>query len=463
MSKKHDATDVTSCDAEIRKVLKHQEAQSSELNARIKGVKGGIEESIASSEDILRSLKIPLPDSAKFTSGKPELPSLRVRPWAEISREAEAAINYEVGLSDLLTGEEFDQTLNRIAVLRGEFDAEHRLDGIDWAISGVAGSIAALVDTFLVKMPSSPGLLGGEKIQGGGVSDYIRDRLKTAYSPEQIREMEQKYWVPYDAAHSANLVEEVSGLGPRTHRFQSLGHDPILGFLFGVSDILRGRMTAVDKSGHLISQLVVTPDAGMSLFDAIAQQFGHLKSDISTKAGLPAPLMPLLQFLQVGKFGKGEHTIGEISRLMYAKGYDFGHFLAMSVPVLIIEVLVRIAYCVKRLAEGHTLMESLPFNLPGKPRQPKLQTMLFVAHLIATSVNGGRAYLTSNPLAINYPQWVMFAKSSLSQLKWVLIEKEAERLSFVQSRIDNEWEILNMDLAKWWEQSEVPRDPLLLS
>jgi len=39
----------------------------------------------------------------------------------------------------------------------------------------------------------------------------------------------------------------------------------------------------------------------MKLFDAIGRQLGHLKSDIATPAGLPAPFMGLFQKLQFGK------------------------------------------------------------------------------------------------------------------------------------------------------------------
>jgi hypothetical protein len=41
--------------------------------------------------------------------------------------------------------------------------------------------------------------------------------------------------------------------------------------------------------------------------------------------------------------------------------------------------------------------------------------MLFVAHMIATSVNAGRVAITRNPLAINDPEWVMFAKLGFRQ------------------------------------------------
>ena len=113
----------------------------------------------------------------------------------------------------------------------------------------------------------------------------------------------------------------------------------------------------------------------MGLFEAIGCVFGHLRSDVATSAGLPVPLMPLLQMFQVGSFGKHGHTVGELSRTMYRSGYDFRHFLAMAVAPLFVEVLVRLSYFAKHLYEGNSLFDSLPFELPGGERKPKLRTM----------------------------------------------------------------------------------------
>lgn len=447
---KYDGASLTSNDSLYVKVLRNQANAQVALNQRLTEAGRSLDGAIMSSETLLQSLGRPLP--AKLSGIQPPvlLSPTAIRPWAEIEAEAKERVSGDVGICDLLTPDEVAQVEAKLSFLRGEFDQTHRLDGIDWCIAGVAGTLGALVDTFLVTMPSSPGMLGAPKTQGGALSDFIRSRLRTAYSPSQISEMEKAFSVPFDAPHSAGLPIRVPGLSPRTHRFQTLGHDPLLGFIFGVADILRGTMTAIDSSGNVIVQAVGRPADGMSLFEALARVFGHLASDIGTPAGLPAPLMPLLQILQVGKFGNGEYTVGQLSRLMYVKGYDFGHFLAMSIPTMIIEGLVRLAYAVKRLIEGRELHDSLPLAISGQPRPPKLQTMLFTAHLIATSVNVGRVAVTKNPLAVNYPEWIMFAKSAIQQLKWTFFEKEAQRLTHVQTKIDEDWDDLNRAMTQAW-------------
>lgn len=81
--------------------------------------------------------------------------------------------------------------------------------------------------------------------------------------------------------------------------------------------------------------------------------------------------------------------------------------------------------------------ESIPFSI-NRENHPKLATMLFIGHSAATAINTGKVYFTKNPMAINYPQWIAFAKYSYSQLKWVLIEKPELQDAYVSGKINEE-------------------------
>lgn len=443
--------ELTGHDQDYLKVLKYQKNKTESSLSNIKKANRRAEDAIASSEALLKSIGISTSDIAMQRRREDEvLPDrhVKLRTWNEILKEANDEVAEEMSITDILSANDIAQSNARIDAIRLKYDLDHKLDALDWGIAGVAGAISAIVDIFLVQIPSSAGRLGGQATKGGWLSDKIRDRLKNMYSPEQISELEKKFKVPYDASISKRLSKKVAGLGPTVHRFHSLGHDPILGFIFGVRDIMQGKFTAIDKFGKVVVQDIPGANKGIGLFEAIATQFGHLKSDIGTPAGLPAPFMPLFQMLQFGDING--RTIGELSRTMYAKGYDFGHFLAMSIPVMIIEVIVRVCYFAKRLHEKHSFMDSIPFDLPMRKRQPKLQTMLFTAHTIATAVNAGKAYLMHNPLAINLPQWQWYAKVAFSQLRWVLFTKEAERLELVQKALDTGWQHINDELERGW-------------
>ena len=79
--------------------------------------------------------------------------------------------------------------------------------------------------------------------------------------------------------------------------------------------------------------------------------------------------------------------------------------------VMIVEVVTRIGYAFKHIKEGYSVKESIPFSM-NREKHPKLATMLFIGHSAATAVNAGKVYFTQNPMAINYPQWIAFAKYS---------------------------------------------------
>ncbi|MDD3138530.1 MAG: hypothetical protein PHX08_06120, partial [Lachnospiraceae bacterium] len=229
--------------------------------------------------------------------------------------------------------------------------------------------------------------------------------------------------------------------------------DPVLGFVFGVSDILSGRMTTIDKNGKIVSQIMenYAERTETDIFTAIAKQIIHFKSDITTSMGLPAPLMSLFNLLQVGSIGEYEQTIAEIVQGMYYEGYDFIHFCAMSIPTMIIEVVIRLGYAFKRIKEGHSIRESIPFSL-NREKHPKLETMLFIGHSSATAVNAGKVAFTKNPLSINYPQWLAFTKYSYSQLKWGIIEKPALRDAYVHNKINEELDQILEEIDAGFEE-----------
>lgn len=292
---------------------------------------------------------------------------------------------------------------------------QYELSSVEKTICWVAGLTAGVMDAFLLKAPKS----------GGFLNEGSNNFFKNIFSKEQIAKLERDNWVPYDAANSANLDTEISGLFTKSHRFQSLGHDPILGFFYGVRDILTNSFTCYNQSGKLIKQTIGRSNLDMNIFEAIIRQIGHLKSDISTPAGLPIPFMPLLQSIQVGDInGK---TIGEVSRLMYVKGYNLNHLAAMAIPAITIELLVRSFYLIYNLNDKKSLTESLPFN------KSKIDKMLFNSYLIATGCNSAKLIAQQgNIFAFNPTLWGGTIKYGYSEFKkYLKNEKEIERHKYI--------------------------------
>lgn len=419
---------------QFNSVLKHQDEKLKRIKAEMPS-SSELDKRIQESEDLLLMHGYELP-SAPIV--RPDSKKVIVVPsWEQLCAEAEASVGTEVALEDLFTEDEIKANGQAIRKLNQEYNQIHHLDKYDVAISAAAGMLGAAIDILLVGIPHKT----TEGLKGGPLSNYIRDWFDKKFPEEEMEKLANSKVskVPYDAQDNRNTTVHIEGLSAYYHRLLSLGHDPLLGLIFGVADILTGRMTTIDKTGKIVSQVMenYADRKETDIFAAIAKQIIHFKSDITTSMGLPAPMMGLFNLLQFGKIGEYEQTIAEIVQGMYYEGYDFIHFCTLSIPVMIVEVVTRIGYAFKRIKEGHSIKESIPFSL-NREKHPKLATMLFIGHSAATAVNAGKVYFTQNPMAINYPQWVAFAKYSYKHLKWILLEKPAARDAYVRGIINDE-------------------------
>lgn len=418
---------------QINNVLLYQERELSDIH---RPSTAGIEERISESEALLKSLgyERQLSDLHSAKQSLPvELPRkvMVVPSWENLCLEAEKSVGTGCALEDIFSQEELRSNEYAIRQLNEEYNALHHLDKFDIAISAGAGMLGAAVDLLLVGIPQKT----PDGLKGGTLANYVRDWFDKRFPEEEMEKLANSKVskVPFDAQDNRNTTVWVEGLSAYYHRLLSLGHDPLLGLVIGVADILTGRMTTIDKTGKIVSQIMenYADRKESDIFAAIAKQIIHFKSDITTSMGLPAPLMGLFNLLQFGSIGEEEQTIAEIVQGMYYEGYDFIHFCTLSIPVMIVEVVTRIGYGIKRIKEGHTIKDSIPFSL-NRDKHPKLGTMLFIGHSAATAVNAGKVYFTKNPMAINYPQWLAFAKYSYQQLKWVLLEKPNARDAYVR-------------------------------
>lgn len=358
--------------------------------------------------------------------------------WSKLVMEARANYGSDHHVEELLTEEELASADERVRILNEEYNALHRLDPVDVAIGVSAGILSSVVDILLVGIPERT----PEGTRGKPLENYVRDWFLERFPPEMMeklaRDVSSK--VPYDAPFNTGFtIEYVEGLWPTMHRLYSLGHDPLLGFIVGTLDILTGRMTTIDKFGRILSQ-EIPRYAGReeaTVFAALCKQVIHLKSDMTTSMGLPAPLMGLFNLMQFGSVGEEEQTIAEIVQGMYYEGYDFQHFCAQAIPVLLAEVVVRLGYFLKRATEGHGIRESIPITA-DREVHPKLGTMLFMAHSVTTAVNAGRVLFAKNPMAINYPQWLAFTYRSFAQVKWALLDKPFKGHEYVMQALESE-------------------------
>lgn len=423
----------TETEQQLNNVLNHQ---SKELSS-IKRLNMSLAEAcISESEALLKELGISTENLPKVVNPTPQR-FMVVPTWEELCNQAEQEVGSTTDLESLFTEEELRMNQAALRALNADYNNIHKLDKMDITICAAAGILGAVVDILLVGIPQKT----PEGLKGGPLSNYVRDWFDQKFPEKEMEKLANSKVskVSFDAQDNRHTTVHVEGLSAYYHRLLSLGHDPILGLIFGVYDILTGKMTTIDKSGKIVSQVMenYADRKESDIFAAIAKQIIHFKSDITTSMGLPVPLMGLFNLFQFGSIGEEEQTIAEIVQGMYYEGYDFIHFCSMSIPAMIIEVIIRLGYGMKRIKEGNAIKDSIPFSL-NREKHPKLNTMLFIGHSVSTAINAGKVYFTKNPMAINYPQWIAFAKYSYKQLKWVLLEKPKLRDAYVRGIIAEE-------------------------
>ncbi|HDR6300661.1 hypothetical protein COD90_05070 [Bacillus cereus] len=118
--------------------------------------------------------------------------------------------------------------------------------------------------------------------------------------------------VPYDVQFGSPDFD--LGLSGNAHRYRTLGHDPLLGWIFGTSNIMTSTLTSWDlntyhitpstmTNGYLKAKITEQADTAIMfekvknrainepevLAAALIKQGLHIKSDEYSKAGLPIP------------------------------------------------------------------------------------------------------------------------------------------------------------------------------
>lgn len=267
----------------------------------------------------------------------------------DIVWQAEKHCPYDVILEDLLSQAEFEHAYGDLANIEREFRQCTTLDGVDLSVVITAAALQTLRWVLMptigntidkaARITSDEGEALVKKAKKEFVDKHEKWSAKKEHKGRHLREQEGKTWkeivfspVPYDAISGSKKVLKV-GLSGRTHRYRTLGHDPILGWIFGTANILTDTLTLNNlvsyrvKKGSLTDHTLLIPQLLMETSNqvqndkhklpaAIFRQALHYKSDIYTKDGLPVPLL--------GAFSE------TLAGNLYTSQYDFLCFLKDS-------------------------------------------------------------------------------------------------------------------------------------
>ena len=337
---------------------------------------------------------------------------------------------------------------HRAAEIQRKFEADlgpAAWDRWDYGAVALAVLVGAMLDYLLVATPG--GSFKGKKQRGSPLTAWLKEQSK-ALAPmtgsddiqrnafqrciAQLTTAAEKWAkVPYD------MVSPKLGLTPNVHRLASLGHDPLLGLVFGLGDIFSGTCTFIDKSGKW--SVIDHPghDGDGNVLEAFVKVIVHGFSDVFTAQGLPPPFMAPLQLVGANsgitlRKGGDPVPVRHVVRYMYSNGYDLRHFATTTISPAAAEIVLCSYHGVRAFSDGS---ES---GTPGIPDRLKQAQMLALTHGLLGSANILKTALYGwNPMAINLAQFQTLAKRMLS-----LVQLALERDQAVRQRLANGWEAL---------------------
>lgn len=321
----------------------------------------------------------------------------------------------------------------------------------DYTAVFLSAAMAVLIDYFIVGIPKDMVFLG-KNYTGSPVTKFFKNNLRNINTADPngtgvfswLRSSQTKMedWakVPYDYATN-NKIElgcDVPGLNPHHHRLQSFGHDPILGFIVGVLDIMRGQMTVVGRDGVVKVIDRSAKFGSQNPFKALAMQVVHLLSDIPTERGVPAPFLSVLQCINCKSpfiLGTSGETVSfnDVTRFMYKHGYTIEHFATMGIVPVFIDVILNTYY---KMSYFETLF-------PGREsysskRDVKLKSMQCLAHSMASTGNIAKMWLYGwNPLAFNMAEFLRTVHSF-----YALYKAQQERNAYIDGELFMDWELM---------------------
>lgn len=384
---------------------------------------------------------------------------LRDTALEDIYAEAEARYRAPLGLTDILSSDDFLRVNERASAHVRDFDRRYSLDAWDYAIAGGVGLFAAMLDLLCVRAPLAPTVAFTSKVDGI-FNKGVQEGLNRLLPPDLSRALSKAFPIgaPDSPVTSALIGGPAKALNPTNHRLRSLAHDPVLGFICGVLDMRNGTCTTV-VSGQIVSIPSSKPPVGGDVFQMLGRMLGHLLSDVNAPSlkgnrgmGLPAPFMGLLRMFD--NISVNGSTFDKQVEYAFVNGYDFRQFLTASIPVTIMEVLLRAFYIGKQghlggVPFGETLMDTMPGQL-----NPRFRMILAMAYGTFSAVNGGKVYVTQNLLNANYAVWLGLIWNGFHAMKWALLDRNLKVWSEFETREIGELESLTSQLSTLQDRAE---------
>ena len=405
----------------LNKVLKmNQDISQNVLDDKgMNDVRSSADSSIESSIALLRSLgkgkqvDSIVTDVKSNNTGK----KLENRPvleeWGSIVRQADEYCPNPVVLEDILSPEEINYSFAELDEINRKFSKKTSIvNKVDLTFLAVATAVQVAKSLVFPLIASKFGY--GDTFDKSRRMAHNDRRIqqreryaKDNYRDRKLQNHQTGDWInmlyqtpPYDITRgSAALGINMEGA---YHRMHTLGHDPILGWVFGTMNILTDVITLNDFRSFRVKRnpMMITPEPVpmwkmfyesyeliksdfIYLPTAIFAQAQHLESDKYTKIGLPVPILS---------------SINEnFASSLYKSNYDALCF-ARDIKI------VGTSFIVSKIFDMIIGLVHGLFRKDGEPQElyeVRTRKILLISNSIATTSSVIVSTITSNPKSLD--------------------------------------------------------------
>ena len=334
----------TESEKETLKVLKMQEQQLERLQTSLNSQNSDLEEIHAQAETLLKQQNVSDTHIQTATTTEPsklQVSKSDISSWEECVEQANKEVQVEVEIEDLLSQEQFNFCIDEVKRINTEFSTKTSiLNKKDLAFLTLATALQTARWLIIQNLMGDLGQTTDTSSRLKHDDKIIRDkihrsnkRLQQQFQRHGHQESLKSYksWeqiifssAPYDTTVGSPDFGE--NLGGKFHRYKTLGHDPILGWIFGTANFITDTCTLSNYNSYRISRVggphfseaVSLPTIFYEVFDSTREdwlrlpagvfaQYVHLKSDAFTKLGLPVPLLSSFSENLAGKLYRSQY------------------------------------------------------------------------------------------------------------------------------------------------------------
>ena len=336
--------------------------------------------------------------------------------WEEIVAQANLHEPNEVVLEDLMTEAEIQSSFEELDSIEEQFSKKTSIvnkTDLSFLVLATALQVAkSLVFPYVAgKFDYGNSFDPSERLNHNDKSiEKAHREANDSFRDKHIDKHGAGHWVnilyqtvPYDITRGSKDLG--INMGGKYHRMYTLGHDPILGWIFGTANILTdcitfnnfhtNRITRIDPVTGA-KKMVITPEVvflgqmfaecyndvkadPLNLPAALFAQAQHLKSDEFTKLGLPVPILSSINENFASK--------------LYSENYDALCFARDA-------KIVGASFVISKLFDIIIALLHGLFRKDGEDKdlyEVRSRKILLISNTIASSSTIINATITSNP------------------------------------------------------------------